>query len=344
MQKKAKLFRLLPAIIITACLLLGVKIIVMFRDTESLFISSSEAQQPEKPSNVSTEKPKDLPDQGSASKKSEEKKSDEKKPEEKKGEEKKTEEKKSEGEGEGEKKGEGKKEKENPNVSKELESSTDHRFTSVEVEILQNLAKRREELDRWESNVKIKEATLDATEKRIGDKIRQIEAMRKQVAILLEQYNTKEDAKIHSLVKIYENMKPSEAARIFDEVEMPILLLVIDAMAEKKAAPILAAMNPKKAKQLTVELANERKINTKITSGADLVGDTPPPIPESLAGASASAPAAADSSGSSIPAAVTPPPPGQVSTDSPALAPPASGGGAAPASEAAPAADNNKPK
>lgn len=263
--------RLLPATIVTAMLLLCVKVVGMVRDTESLFISSVEAQQPEKPSNVSTEKPKDLPDQGEK-KKSDDKKSDGKKVEEKKaeddkGEEKKTEEKHPE-EG-GEHKKEEKKDKENPNVSKELESSTDHRFTAVEVELLQSLSKRREELDRWENNIQIKESALDATQKRIDDKIKQIEAMKKQVAILLAQYNTQEDAKIHSLVKIYENMKPSEAARIFDEVEMPILLLVIDSMAEKKAAPILAAMNPKKAKQLTVELANERKINTKITSGAE---------------------------------------------------------------------------
>lgn len=267
-----KKFRILPATIITATLLLCVKIVSVIQDTESLLIGSVEAQQPDKPSNVSTEKPANMPDQGGSAKKPEDKKPDDKKeadkagdkkPDDKNAEEKKGDEKKPEGEA----KSEGK--KENPHVSKELESSTDHRFTAVEVELLQSLAKRREELGRWENNIQIKESALDATEKRIDDKIKQIDAMKKQVALLLAQYNTQEDAKIHSLVKIYENMKPAEAARIFDEVEMPILLLVIDSMAEKKAAPILAAMNPKKAKQLTVELANERKINTKITTGAE---------------------------------------------------------------------------
>lgn len=264
-----KIFRLLPATIITAALLLCVKVVGMIHDTESLFISSVEAEQAEKPSNVSKEKPVAPTD-------AEAKKPSDKKAEEKKTEEKKPEEKKTAEEG-GEHKKEEKKEKENPLVSKELESSTEHRFTAVEVELLQSLSKRREELDRWENNIQIKESTLDATQKRIDDKIKQIEAMKKQVAMLLAQYNTQEDAKIKSLVKIYENMKPSEAARIFDEIEMPILLLVIDSMAEKKAAPILAAMNPKKAKQLTVELANERKINTKITMGAESQVASPEP-------------------------------------------------------------------
>lgn len=279
-----KIFRLLPATIITATLFLGIKITDLMRDTESLFISNVEAQTAEKSSNVSTEKPKSVTESKSEKKpepkvnppsptEKNKKEEEEKKPEEAKTDEKKSDEKA--GESSPHKEGE-KKEKENPSVSKELEESTEHRFTAVEVELLQSLSKRREELERWENNIQLKESMLDATQKRIDDKIKQIEMMKKQVSTLLAQYNQQEDAKIHSLVKIYENMKPSEAARIFDEVEMPILLLVIDSMAEKKAAPILAAMTPQKAKQLTVELANERKINTKITSGAESQTIAPP--------------------------------------------------------------------
>jgi flagellar motility protein MotE (MotC chaperone) len=137
----------------------------------------------------------------------------------------------------------------------------DHRFSAVEVELLQNLSNRRDELDHWDKNIEIKEEALSATEKRIDDKITQIDAMKKEVAELLAQYNEKEDAKIKSLVKIYENMKPADAARIFNEIEMPILLIVIDKMSEKKAAPILAAMDPKIAKQVTVHLAEQRRVN-----------------------------------------------------------------------------------
>lgn len=277
-----KIFRLIPATIITAVLLLAVKVVGMVQDTENLFIGQVEAQQGEKPSNVSTEKPAVSSDQQTPAKKADEKKAEDGKSGDKKtdkksahgADEKKSDEKKADaGEhGSGEKK-----ENENPNVSKELDTTTDHRYTAVEVDLLQNLSKRREELDRWEANIQIKEAALDATQKRIDEKISQIEAMKKQVSELLEKYNTQEDAKIRSLVKIYENMKPVDAARIFDEVEMPILLLVIDAMAEKKASPILAAMNPKKAKQLTVELANERKLGSIKTNDTSPATDASAP-------------------------------------------------------------------
>lgn len=170
-------------------------------------------------------------------------------------------------EGASETKSEKKPEKEkNPAVSEVSGDSVEHRFTPVEVELLQNLVKRRQELDRWEKNIEIKETALDATEKRLDDKIAQIDAMKKEVAGLLAQYNDKEDAKIRSLVKIYENMKPKDAARIFDEVEMPVLLLVVDKMPEKKIAPILAEMDPKKAKQLTIQLAEQRRVGSSKTT------------------------------------------------------------------------------
>lgn len=260
-----KLFRVIPITITVAVILLGVKLADMVSDTQTLFIEQVEAQQAEKPSNVSADKPAIAPDQEKGAKQTAKKPEDTKKdakpaevPPEKSS----------------EKKPEEKKDKENPAVSTELGSSTDHRFTAVEIELLQSLSKRRDELDRWEANIQIKEATLDATQKRIDEKIQQIEAMKKQVAELLAKYNAQEDTKIKSLVKIYENMKPTDAARIFDEVEMPILLLVIDGMSEKKASPILAAMNSKKAKQLTVELANERKLTASKISGI-----TPPDAP-----------------------------------------------------------------
>lgn len=152
----------------------------------------------------------------------------------------------------------------NPAVTGGPGLTVDRRYTSVEVELLQNLADRRNELDRWERNIQIKESTLAATERRINEKIGQIELMKKEVANLLTEYNEKEDAKIRSLVKIYENMKPKDAARIFDEVEMPILLLIIDKMSEKKLAPILSNMDSKKAKAITVQVAEQRKLSNKV--------------------------------------------------------------------------------
>ena len=48
-------------------------------------------------------------------------------------------------------------------------------------------------------------------------------------------------------------MKPRDAAAIFNDLDMPVLLQVLDRMKEAKAAPILAAMQPDRAREATTE-------------------------------------------------------------------------------------------
>jgi len=56
-------------------------------------------------------------------------------------------------------------------------------------------------------------------------------------------------------VKVYEAMKPRDAAAIFNDLDQPVLLQVVDRMKAAKAAPVLAAMQPDKARTLTSKLA-----------------------------------------------------------------------------------------
>ncbi len=134
-------------------------------------------------------------------------------------------------------------------------------FSQVELDILQSLAQRREELEDRDNELDLKEKLLEATELRINDKLDEMKRLEEEVSLLLEDYNKQEQSQIKSLVKIYENMKPKDAAQIFNELDMPILLEVIDQMSERKAAPILAQMSPIKAKEVTADLAEMRKLN-----------------------------------------------------------------------------------
>ncbi len=77
---------------------------------------------------------------------------------------------------------------------------------------------------------------------------------------LIKQYDQKENAKLLSLVKIYENMKAKDAAKIFNELEMQVLLRVVSNMKEIKVAPIIANMDPAKARDLSIELANQNPL------------------------------------------------------------------------------------
>ena len=55
-------------------------------------------------------------------------------------------------------------------------------------------------------------------------------------------------------------MKPTAAAEIFNKLEFVALVQIIKHMNQKKASAILAAMDPKKARYLTIELLRADQI------------------------------------------------------------------------------------
>jgi flagellar motility protein MotE (MotC chaperone) len=55
-------------------------------------------------------------------------------------------------------------------------------------------------------------------------------------------------------------MKAKAAAEIFNRLEMPVLIRVVERMHEAKSADVLARMDPVKAKQVTTELARRSKL------------------------------------------------------------------------------------
>lgn len=137
-------------------------------------------------------------------------------------------------------------------------------FSAREVDVLQKLSERREKLDNWEREVALREKVLEATEQRIDTKISEMKSLNDEIQKLLVAYKSEEDAKIRSLVKIYETMKPKDAARIFDQLDLDVLLMVVDRMSERKVAPVLAAMSPDKAKEVTQQLADQQKLQKPV--------------------------------------------------------------------------------
>jgi len=136
-------------------------------------------------------------------------------------------------------------------------------MTDEEVDLLQSLAKRRNEIERRTKAVEEREALLQAAERRIEEKVVDLKELQRNIEDLLKQHEQQTESQYQSLVKIYENMKPKDAARIFEELKMDILLPVVERMKERKTAPILAKMNADKAKAITTELAQRRLLPEK---------------------------------------------------------------------------------
>jgi flagellar motility protein MotE (MotC chaperone) len=138
--------------------------------------------------------------------------------------------------------------------------------TDSELDLLQRLVERRAELRKRESQLDTRQRLLQATEKRIDGKLVELKHMQETISSLLRRHDKEKEVKMRSVVKIYESMKPKDAARIFEELEMPILLDVVERMREAKAAPIMANMSPRKAKSMTSSLTRRRSLPSPTTN------------------------------------------------------------------------------
>ncbi len=152
------------------------------------------------------------------------------------------------------------------NQGAKTDESAEHDFdpddlSEAEIKVLQELSKRRVQLDQRERNIDMRAGLLKAAEKRIAEKITQLKALQASLKTKIKDRDEKTEPQMESLVKIYEKMKAKDAARIFAKLDLDILLDVIRRMKEAKSAPILAAMDPSRAKDVTVELARRSRGN-----------------------------------------------------------------------------------
>ena len=133
-------------------------------------------------------------------------------------------------------------------------------YTQAEVDLLQKLAERREEIEAQAREIDVRENLLKAAEARIDKKVQSLKALQRTIEDKMIKYDEEQEDKLLNLVKLYENMKPKDAGRIFEELEMDVLLEVAEKMNKRRLAPILAKMAPTKARDVTEELFRLRSL------------------------------------------------------------------------------------
>ncbi len=134
-------------------------------------------------------------------------------------------------------------------------------LTKSEIDTLQRLSERRGQIEKREQDVAAREGLMKAGESRIDGKIAQLQELEKTIQALLGKYDKQKQAEIEQLVKIYGTMKPRDAAQIFDTLDMPILVAVVQTMPTAKAAERMALMSREKARLLTEELSTKKQLS-----------------------------------------------------------------------------------
>jgi flagellar motility protein MotE (MotC chaperone) len=143
--------------------------------------------------------------------------------------------------------------------------------TGAERAILERLQQRREELDTRARELEMRESLIQSAEKRIDTHLNELKDIETQIKTETQQNNEAEAARLKALITMYENMKPRDAAKIFNGLEDSVLVEVAAKINPRTMADIMAQMQPDVAQRLTVELASRSQQATPVNgSSADL--------------------------------------------------------------------------
>ena len=129
--------------------------------------------------------------------------------------------------------------------------------SGAERAILERLQQRREELDARARELDIRENLIKAAEQRIDAHLAEVKEVESRIKVETAQKDEAEAARFKGLVTMYENMKPRDAAKIFNRLDMDVLIKVAAQINPRTMADIMAQMTPDVAERLTVELASK---------------------------------------------------------------------------------------
>jgi flagellar motility protein MotE (MotC chaperone) len=150
-------------------------------------------------------------------------------------------------------------------------------ISASERAILERLQERRQELDTRQRELDMRESLLRATERRLEQRANELRELEGRITSLEQRRDEAEQTRFRGVVSMYESMRPKDAARIFDSLDMSVLLEVARAMRPPKLADIIAQMQPDPAKRLTTELAR-RPSQTAAADPRQVSPDTLPKI------------------------------------------------------------------
>jgi flagellar motility protein MotE (MotC chaperone) len=139
---------------------------------------------------------------------------------------------------------------------KVIELDTKPAPSPAERAILERLQERRQELDSRSREIELRENLLKAAEKKYEAHANELRELESSSPAAQAKKEEAELARLKNLVTMYENMKAKDAARIFDRLEMRILVDVASQINPRRMSDILGQMSSEAAERLTVELAN----------------------------------------------------------------------------------------
>ena len=135
--------------------------------------------------------------------------------------------------------------------------------------VFKGLEKREAAIAMAEGKIKNERKELNKLKDQLDDKLDKLSKLKKQIETDLADLNRKKtaaeqqkqaafEAKMDRLVKMYSGMKPKNAAKIVDKLDLEVAKRIFSRMRETSAAQILAYVESEKAAKISERIAYKK--------------------------------------------------------------------------------------
>ncbi len=132
-------------------------------------------------------------------------------------------------------------------------------YTDEEISHFAKLNERKKALDLREQELNALEEELHKQKTEVEARIGKLEQIRTEISSVLKERVDVDEQRIATLVDFYSNMKPKQAAEIFNELNEDLAVEVLSRMKKKNAAGIMNLLNADKARMLSEKFTGYKR-------------------------------------------------------------------------------------
>ena len=122
--------------------------------------------------------------------------------------------------------------------------------------LLSAIREREDELAQESRRLAERSQTLNVAEAKLAEQLAAFETARKNLEATLAVADKAAERDIERMTTVYENMKPAEAAKIFERMDVSFAAGLLARVRPEVAAQVLAAMNADSAYAVTLTIAS----------------------------------------------------------------------------------------
>ncbi len=131
--------------------------------------------------------------------------------------------------------------------------------STEELDHLSKLREKKKELDAREEEINRLDAELQKQKGDLEARLKDLRETREQISKMLEDRVKNDESKVETLVQMYSNMRPPQAAKVFETLDEDLAIDILGRMKKKSAADIMNLLKPEKAQIFSEKFAGYKR-------------------------------------------------------------------------------------